>query len=108
MIDEKNLIEEIEFAIKVSNKQHDNYMSGLRNGMRHCLYLITGKEPEFERCEQWIPCSERLPEKEGKYLVTLDKWNIVSFADFKNIKYNPHFNAPVIAWMPLPEPYKGE
>ena len=57
----------------------------------------------------WIPCSERLPEKEGKYLVTLDKWNIVSFADFKNLKYNPHFNAPVIAWQPLPQPYtKGE
>ena len=57
----------------------------------------------------WIPCSERLPEKEGKYLVTLDKWNIVSFADFKNLKYNPHFNAPVIAWQPLPQPFqKGE
>ena len=54
----------------------------------------------------WIPCSELMPEKEGKYLVTLDKWNIVSFADFKNLKYNPHFNAPVIAWQPLPEPYK--
>ena len=64
------------------------------------------KEVAEEYNNGWIPCSERLPEKEGKYLVTLDKWNIVSFADFKNLKYNPHFNAPVIAWQPLPEPFK--
>ena len=36
MIDEKKLIEKIEFSIKASNTQNDNYMSGLRNGMRYC------------------------------------------------------------------------
>ena len=75
---------------------------------------------------QWIPCSERLPEEpktnpvlEGKnlelYLVTTeygsneqDKvypfrafWNGVNFTDGWHI-------LDVIAWMPLPEPYKGE
>lgn len=74
----------------------------------------------------WIPCSERLPEEpkenpvfDGKYLevylVTTkygsneqDKvypfrafWNGINFTDGRRI-------LDVIAWMPLPEPYKGE
>ena len=71
---------------------------------------------------KWIPCSERLPEDpvfDGKclevYLVTTkygssdqDKaypfrafWNGINFTDGWRI-------LDVIAWMPLPEPYKGE
>lgn len=74
----------------------------------------------------WIPCSERLPEEpkenpvfDGKYLevylVTTkygsneqDKvypfrvfWNGINFTDGRRI-------LDVIAWMSLPEPYKGE
>lgn len=74
----------------------------------------------------WIPCSERLPEEPkenpvfaGKYLevylVTTkygsneqDKvypfrafWNGINFTDGRRI-------LDVIAWMSLPEPYKGE
>lgn len=74
----------------------------------------------------WIPCSERIPEEpkenpvfDGKYLevylVTTkygsneqDKvypfrafWNGINFTDGWRI-------LDVIAWMPLPEPYKGE
>ena len=41
-------------------------------------------EPEPE--PQWIPCSERLPEEEEDFLVTDE----------------------VIAWMPLPEPYRKD
>lgn len=75
---------------------------------------------------KWIPCSERIPEEpkenpvfDGKclevYLVTTkygssdqDKvypfrafWNGINFTDGWRI-------LDVIAWMPLPEPYKGE
>ena len=45
----EELIEKINFAIEASNT-NDNYMTGLRNGMRYCLALIDGKEPEFETC----------------------------------------------------------
>lgn len=80
--------------------RHEEYNEAIRDVVR----FIERYKEKYNN--GWIPCSEQLPEKEGKYLVTLDKWNIVSFADFKNLKYNPHFNAPVIAWQPLPEPYK--
>ena len=79
--------------------------------------------------ERWIPCSERLPEKNGRYLVTRGLkacnsiWNrvyIVNYTDLMGLKaekiwwdgnvgksdFEPIDD--VIAWMPLPEPYKGE
>lgn len=63
--------------------------------------------------QQWIPCSKRLPEKEGQYLVTLDfewgkeiemgDWFI--FEDGHGEWVNPNSHVTV-AWMELPEPYK--
>ena len=62
----------------------------------------------------WIPCTERLPEKSGRYLVTNTR--LGAFEVTENIFYNGKGEAPegwlyedgTIAWMPLPEPYKGE
>lgn len=58
---------------------------------------------------RWIPCSERLPDK---YTYTLwcassgyvrgDYFNGEFWEDAKKYCYE------VIAWMPLPEPYKSE
>lgn len=59
---------------------------------------------------EWIPCSEKLPEKEELVLVTV--WNDVVIA-WRN-RYGGWESAEdmyekgdVIAWMPLPSPYKG-
>lgn len=58
---------------------------------------------------KWIPCSDRLPEEEGNYLVFLDRWNVITFSKFKNVMGYKHFdNGYVIAWQPLPNPYKPE
>jgi hypothetical protein len=64
---------------------------------------------------RWIPCAERLPEKDGYYLVTT-KWksrylgNVYIDATMARYREKPKewtYNH-VIAWMPLPEPYKAE
>lgn len=62
--------------------------------------------------KQWIPCSERLPEEDGQYLVTLDfawgkeiemgDWFI--FEDGHGEWVNPNSHVTV-AWMELPKPY---
>lgn len=62
---------------------------------------------------EWIPCSERLPEESGKYLGQLDWGNITDiYFSKKWQKWNAHDSQEpkhaieVVAWMPLPEPYK--
>lgn len=58
------------------------------------------KRPQGE----WIPVSERLPEKEGKCLVTTDFGDVCedSFVDGIFVCYLGN----VIAWQPLPESYR--
>ena len=53
---------------------------------------------------KWIPCSEKLPEDDGYYLVSLGGGDIeVEWYDKTGWGY-----FDVIAWMPLPDPWKGE
>ena len=69
----------------------------------------------------WIPCSERLPEEDGQYLITVKyvhvddyediysehgewadgKWDMFTFGHCGKVEN-------IIAWMPLPEPYREE
>lgn len=65
--------------------------------------------------QQWIPCSERLPEKNRGILVTekggfIRHCEYVNYGDFQEfITIEEGMSVDdVIAWMPLPEPYKGE
>lgn len=68
---------------------------------------------------QWTPCSEKLPEKIGHYLVS----NIYGGVYSTSVDYlregkmcfgyyddDDFFveDDTVVAWMPLPEPYKKE
>lgn len=70
----------------------------------------------------WIPCSERLPEEEGWYLVTIqnDKTekrrtenDLFAIGIAEAHKHTPYkfckdgYRQTVIAWMPLPEPYEA-
>ena len=76
---------------------------------------------------QWIPCSERSPEKEGRYLCFWDFGD--GYIDYKVLFYMTEkgelfdkgwndigdmlnrlvdWSDSMKAWMPLPEPYKGD
>lgn len=64
---------------------------------------------------RWIPVSERLPEKQDCYLVTT-KWKgsysgdvyIETHVAYYRKKPKEWDCVDIIAWMPLPEPYKAE
>ena len=75
---------------------------------------------DVQPAQRWIPCSERLPEEDGQYLITVKykhvndsyedvyaehgdwfdgKWDMFCFEHCGEVE-------DIIAWMPLPEPYK--
>lgn len=64
--------------------------------------------------QQWIPCSERLPDMwDERYLVSL-AWGGIGVMEYKATGFHNYGSftpvpiESIIAWMPLPEPYKGE
>lgn len=70
------------------------------------------KAPSVIPKSAWIPVTERLPEKEGTYLTTIDEY-IMTSSYFPNCKHGSKWcpddviaSDNILAWMPLPEPYK--
>lgn len=73
-------------------------------------HKIIANIPSAQQEQHWIPCSERLPDKEAIYIVSLSK-------DTDFCKYIPgigfgwysrgawYKNNDVTAWMEMPEPY---
>jgi len=68
--------------------------------------LIEDLPPVIPKQEtsEWIPCSERLPEAGVTVLVTSDHGYVYTSC-FRHGEFEYGGNA--IAWMPLPDPYKG-
>ena len=72
------------------------------------MLIQSVKQMDAEQPEQrGIPCGERLPEKPGRYLATVE--DLGSRAKVETALFDgDDFWENVRAWMPLPEPYKGE
>ena len=62
--------------------------------------------PSAEPEPQWIPCSERLPEKPNMYTVTDSKGDVVRFVFYDTESSREYWLRCAKAWMPLPEPYR--
>lgn len=75
------------------------------------LGMVTAIGYKHEQtAQQWIPCSERLPEVANRYLVTCSKignWEVDWNIWHNEPKPSWLWEQGVTAWMPLPEPYKG-
>ena len=111
---------------KPSKKWLDNQLDiEWNNAIDICCYDIEDL-PSAQPEQQWIPCSERLPDRFGKMLVTFipgTLWTYVIIANYSdlmgiakpcfwigNVGKNDFANitSQVVAWMPLPEPYREE
>lgn len=84
--------------------------------------LLIDVAPSIEPEQQWTPCGERLPDADGVYIVDdrrFGKWihtagyrkNSNSWCELHGVYYDDHYGRyddqdKIIAWMPLPEPYK--
>lgn len=92
--------------------------------VEHSIISMLYMMPTIEIEPQWIPCSDRLPEENGTYLVYAPEYrggssrgkeyhDGIMFAIFKAGKWSiehGYYSRPncVLAWMPLPEPYEVE
>ncbi len=65
--------------------------------------------------QQWIPCSERLPEpvapsQRREWFITSNQYGSVTLTCYEfeasPFKEGWQTNMTILAWMPLPEPYK--
>lgn len=60
---------------------------------------------------QWIPCSERLPENAMNVIAQFSSGTVTELRYAGNGIFEGIYDYStkvIIAWMPLPEPYKGE
>ena len=67
--------------------------------------LAVGVIKDVPSAQQWIPCSERLPDQNGKYLV-VGRQKAINILKFDGGRWYGKWG--VVAWMPLPDWYKGE
>ena len=66
------------------------------------------KLPSVEPEQQWIPCSERLPEPRIDVWCNSDMGQMVGYYE-ENVETwygRDYLELMVTAWMPLPEPYR--
>jgi len=73
--------------------------------------------PEVRPEQRWIPCSERLPEARQSVILSTENWTgegcywetTEYHVIWKGYRWKAtYWDDEVIAWMPLPEPYRAE
>lgn len=123
----EKILEEIEEKNKIGDDCNENlaFIDGVRYGLIEAKKIIRfhmedGKDTNVG--SNWIPCSERLPNEiefqeaycrnkyAAEFLVTIKGATRPTTLYFKNNSWfdeeRNYYN--VVAWQPLPEPYKGE
>lgn len=111
----EKILEEIE---KEQNSYEADHAWNYSKGMEYAKEIIRShmgeaKDTNVPSNDYWIPVEERLPEESGHYLVQLSrKIPYENFADRVVMLYDGEekafldYESLIIAWRPLPEPYK--
>lgn len=69
------------------------------------------KEQDVEEETRWIPCNERLPEDNTDVIVCFYSGTVTEMRYWGNGIFQgiyEHTTKVIVAWMPLPEPYKEQ
>ncbi|MDE7323108.1 MAG: DUF551 domain-containing protein [Lachnospiraceae bacterium] len=105
MIDEKKLVKNLE------NEWEE--LCDYSENVEILLEYVTKFIEEQPKIGGWIPCSERLPEENGYYMVTKKiKETGKRFTGKSRFDTEKGWNDPlnfvdIVAWQPLPEEYHG-
>lgn len=108
-----------QLTINPNNRQYysEDFIKGFECGTQRQLEVDKADIPT------WIPCSERLPEEDicNSYLIAWIPANekvkcglphyyqVADWedGDWTNLDFCGHEEIVILAWMPLPEPWKG-
>lgn len=96
-----------------------HFCNNCSKGTGDCGYIreMVQKLADYEDKEEqggWIPVSERLPDVGAEVLVFTEGYDEVGIAwryddeGWRSNEFPFGFSKYVVAWMPLPEQYKGE
>lgn len=108
-------------AILHDRKEFKEWLERMKWHVVECdrLGRIIEKVKRAQR--QWVPCSERLPAEGGHYIVTVhpdyvpENVEHIDMTYFKDGRWLwvwgdefEEYPMPIVAWMPVPEPYAEE
>lgn len=96
-------------ADALTEKCGDWYVEeGTEEGFIGTIKQLIDAQPTVQPEQQWIPCSERLPENDDDVIVQMNDGSMM--VDCRAASSNGWFWAELgdepVAWMPLPEPYQ--
>ena len=81
-----------------------NYSKNQNVSLQALVDIVNTEPAVTPTRKEWIPVSERLPEENGGYLVTVMGKYITTALWVGNAENW----SKITAWMPLPEPYKAD
>ena len=106
-----NCISRAEFERRIKPYNTNDAMDKVLYNFAHSILMGC---PSVEPESKWIPCITQLPKYEGFYLVTKRRSSsllkcpeyYIDIAGFKDGNWG--YWGEIVAWKPLPEPYKAE
>ena len=117
----EKILEEIEEKNKIADDCNENlaFIDGVRYGLIEAKKIIRSHmndvtDTNVGSKSDWIPVENGLPEKSGWYLVQLS--TSIPHKDYAHrvvVLYDGEekvfmcYEKLIVAWQPLPEPYKG-
>ena len=94
-------------AIDALNDVSEHYTERGREWHPHVDFMIQAIEA-LPSAQQWIPAKEAEPQEDGKYLIC-DECGFIDTAFYEEDDFEIIVTPNrITAWMPLPEPWKGE
>ena len=125
-----DMLKDLYHAAAIRRERASDYVikAKAESGMANVATMIVGIK-KLPSAQQWIPVSERLPEEDGRYLTTNGQgWYEVASYAHRYSDIDAMYDLPqdgsgwyiydsewgycvyssVVAWMPLPDPWKGE
>ena len=92
-------------------ERQTRYKAGLPGSALDIVKTLLNDLEEDEKENGWIPCSERLPENETNVIANFSGGTVTELRYVANGIFHgiyEYSTKVVVAWKPLPEPYKED